>query len=68
MQDSGINTLIHYPYPPHLQPVYRDLGWAKGSFPVAEEIAANCLSLPLWPGMTEGQVAFIVEKIRRFYG
>jgi dTDP-4-amino-4,6-dideoxygalactose transaminase len=68
MQDNGIETMIHYPYPPHLQPVYRHLGLREGSFPVAEEIAKNALSLPLWPGMTEGQVAHVVEIIRRFYG
>jgi dTDP-4-amino-4,6-dideoxygalactose transaminase len=66
--DNGIETMIHYPNPPHLQPVYSDLGWARGSFPTAEEIAGNALSLPLWPGMTEGQVAHVVENIRQFYG
>lgn len=65
--DAGIETMIHYPYPPHLQPVYRELGWRKGSFPIAEEIATNALSLPLWPGMRESQIAFIVENIRQFY-
>lgn len=65
---NGIETLIHYPVPPHLQPVYKELGYKKGSFPVAEQIARTALSLPLWPGMTDSQVNYITETIRRFFG
>jgi dTDP-4-amino-4,6-dideoxygalactose transaminase len=65
---NGIETMIHYPVPPHLQPVYKDLGYETGSFPVAEQIARTALSLPLWPGMTDGQVNYITETIRRFFG
>jgi dTDP-4-amino-4,6-dideoxygalactose transaminase len=64
---NGVETLIHYPVPPHLQPVYKELGYGKGSFPVAEQIAQSALSLPLWPGMTEGQINHIIETIRRFF-
>jgi dTDP-4-amino-4,6-dideoxygalactose transaminase len=67
LRTKGVETLIHYPVPPHLQPVYREFGFGKGSFPVAEQIAQTALSLPLWPGMTEGQVSYIIETIREFF-
>lgn len=60
LKTKGIGSLIHYPIPPHLQPAYQSLGLAKGTFPIAEELAQTCLSLPLWVGMGEGEV----EKIR----
>jgi dTDP-4-amino-4,6-dideoxygalactose transaminase len=62
-----IGTLIHYPIPPHLQQAYRYMGWHKGAFPLAEELAATCLSLPMWPGMTSEHVAQIADVIRQFY-
>jgi len=66
LSQQGIGTLIHYPVPPHLQPAYAHLNWTAGAFPVAEELAATCLSLPLWPGMTEGQVRTVAAAIRSF--
>jgi len=63
----GIGTLIHYPVPPHAQEAYKSLGYSKGSFPIAEEIASTCLSLPLWPGMQEEHVAYVAEQIHKFY-
>src|SRR5690606_14572011 len=45
--DKGIGTMIHYPIPPHLQKAYNNLGFTKGDFPIAEEIADSCLSLPM---------------------
>ena len=63
---QGIGSLIHYPVPPHLQQAYRSLGFAPGSFPIAEELANTCLSLPMWPGMTEAQVATVADVIRSF--
>ncbi len=64
---AGIGTLIHYPVPPHLQQAYAHLGFKKGQFPLAEEIAATCLSIPLWPGMTPSQTAQVAESIAGFY-
>jgi len=63
---QGIETLVHYPVPPHLQPAYAALGWPVGSLPIAEKLAATCLSLPLWPGMTERMVARIAQVLRSF--
>lgn len=53
LNSKGIGTLIHYPIPPHLQKAYEHLGYNKGDFPLTEELAASCLSLPLWPGMQQ---------------
>lgn len=64
---AGIGTMIHYPVPPHLQQAYRHLGFAKGSFPLAEDLAATCLSLPLYPGMTEAEQHFVIQKIKEFF-
>ena len=63
---QGIGTMIHYPVPAHLQQAYQALGFAPGSFPIAEELANTCLSLPMWPGMTEAHVATVADVIRSF--
>lgn len=62
----GIGTALHYPVPPHRQPAYTGLGLHSGHFPVAEELARTCLSLPLWPGMTEEQVAAVASAVASF--
>jgi dTDP-4-amino-4,6-dideoxygalactose transaminase len=67
LTEKGIGTLIHYPIPPHLQKAYLHLGYDKGDFPIAEEIADTLLSLPLWPGMTLGQVTYVAKTIKDFY-
>jgi len=64
---DGIGTLIHYPVPPHLQKAYESMGYKQGDFPIAEEIADTCLSLPLWPGMEPAQVEQVCNSIKRFY-
>jgi dTDP-4-amino-4,6-dideoxygalactose transaminase len=67
LSKNGIGTLIHYPIPPHLQKAYQHLGFKKGDFPIAEEIAATCLSLPIWPGMQQADVELIANTIKTFY-
>lgn len=67
LQRHDIGTLIHYPIPPHLQKAYSDLGYKKGDFPVAEEIAETCLSLPLFPGLTQQEVLYVSEQIKNFF-
>jgi dTDP-4-amino-4,6-dideoxygalactose transaminase len=58
-----IGTSIHYPVPPHLSEAYRDAGYRRGSFPLAERIAAEELSLPLHPHLTAEQVEEIVGSV-----
>lgn len=64
---QGIGTLVHYPVPPHRQPAYTHLGLPAGALPIAEGLAATCLSLPLWPGMTQAMVAAVARAISQFY-
>jgi len=58
-----IGTLIHYPVPPHLSGAYRDAGFGRGSFPLAEQMAEEELSLPLHPHLTWEQVEEIVGSV-----
>jgi dTDP-4-amino-4,6-dideoxygalactose transaminase len=68
LTEQGIGTLIHYPVPPHRQQAYQALNLPAGAFPIAEELAATCLSLPMWPGLTEAHVEAVAAAIRRFNG
>jgi dTDP-4-amino-4,6-dideoxygalactose transaminase len=65
---AGIGTGRHYPEPPHLSPAYAHLGHGRGDFPVAERIAAEGLSLPIFPGISPAQLERVAEEIRRFFG
>lgn len=67
LTQHGIGTLIHYPVPPHMQQAYQSLGYKRGDFPIAEELADTCLSLPLWPGMTDTEVLRVSEVIKSFF-
>ena len=67
LKDAGVQTLIHYPIPAHLQPAYRDLGQPAGSCPEAERAAGEILSLPLYPELTEEQVERVAQAILEFY-
>ena len=67
LNDRGIGTSIHYPIPPHLQEAYKDLNYKKRDFPIAEELALTSLSLPLFPGMTKGQIELVVKSIKSFF-
>lgn len=64
---DGIGTGRHYPEPPHLSRAYASLRYPKGSFPVAETIARECLSLPVFPGMTESQVHQVAESVKSWF-
>jgi dTDP-4-amino-4,6-dideoxygalactose transaminase len=55
LREAGIGASVHYPTPVHLQPGWRHLGYAPGDFPHAERAARCCLSLPLFPGITEAE-------------
>jgi dTDP-4-amino-4,6-dideoxygalactose transaminase len=67
LKDNGIGTEIYYPLPLHLQECFKDLGYKKGDFPIAEESAGAVLSLPIYPELITEQKDYIVEKIREFY-
>lgn len=63
MHSKGIDVRFHYPTPVHLQPAYSFLGHKPGSFPIAESFAAECLSLPMFPGITESQQQRVAEEL-----
>ena len=60
----GVDTLIHYPIPVHLQPVFAAWGGATGDCPVAEQAASEILSLPLYPELEEAAVRYVCQAIR----
>ena len=66
LEVSGIETMIHYPVPPHLQKAYATLGLKK-DLPLTERIATTVLSLPLWPGLKTSQVDYICDRIKTFF-
>jgi dTDP-4-amino-4,6-dideoxygalactose transaminase len=67
LENEGITTLMHYPVPVHLQGAYKDLGYGTGDLPVTEKIAADILSLPMHPLMTDEGAAYVVQKIHDFF-
>jgi dTDP-4-amino-4,6-dideoxygalactose transaminase len=66
LQKNDIQTLIHYPIPPHLQVAYSELGYKINNFPLTAEIANTCLTLPLWPGMIEQDIKNVTNLINLF--
>ena len=66
LNDRGICTNKHYPIPIHLQKCYKDLGFVDGDFPIAEEISRTELSIPIYYGMTNEDVDYIVKTINEF--
>ncbi len=66
MGDAGIGTLIHYPIPPHLQQAYAPAGYLQGKFPIAEQIANQCLSLPIGPHASAEQVDQVMSALIAF--
>ena len=66
LNDRGIGTNKHYPIPMHMQECYKELGISEGALPVAEEISATELSLPMYYGMTDEQVRYVIDAINEF--
>jgi dTDP-4-amino-4,6-dideoxygalactose transaminase len=64
MKTDGVETMVHYPVPPHLQGAYRGLGHAAGSLPVSEAIHREVLSLPLWPQIAAAQQTAVARALR----
>lgn len=66
LKTVSIFTQVHY-IPVHLMPYYKNLGWKKGDFPISEEYYDNCLSLPIYPSLTEQEQEYVIEQIKKFY-
>jgi dTDP-4-amino-4,6-dideoxygalactose transaminase len=67
LEQQGIGTGLHYPVPLHLQKCYASLGHKEGDFPNAEAAARECLSLPIYPELSEAQVEHVAGKIKAFF-
>jgi len=67
LEASGVGCALHYPLPLHLQKCYANLGHKAGDFPVAEKAARECLSLPIYPELTDGQILRVVEVVKQFF-
>ncbi len=67
LKERGIQTLVHYPMPVHLQPAYADLGYHTGDFPQSEIAAQQVLSLPLYPEMDLADVDAVCQTIRNYF-
>ena len=67
LAERGVQTARHYPEPPHLAPAYRSLGLAPGDFPVAEALAREALSLPLYPGIGDAQLEYVSESVHAYF-
>jgi len=68
LRERGIGTGRHYPEPAHLAPAYAWLGHGRGSFPVTEALAGELLSLPIFPGMSQGQLDTVAGAISEYFG
>jgi dTDP-4-amino-4,6-dideoxygalactose transaminase len=67
LRQRGIHTGRHYPEPVHLTTAYERLGYRRGAFPRAEALAREALSLPIFPGITEDQIAYVAEAIEDYF-
>ncbi len=63
LKEAGIPTVVHYPLPLHLQECFGYLGYKKGDFPIAEQISAEIMSLPMNPYLKDEEIAYIVEHL-----
>lgn len=68
LRGAGIDAVIRYPTPIHLQPAFADLGWRRGQFPVAEALADELLCLPIRANMPDAEIDYVVETTRTFFG
>jgi len=68
LAERGIGCLIHYPVPVHLQEAYANLGYRRGSFPIAETWAERILSLPMYAELTDEHIETTCAAIREFFG
>ena len=66
LADKEISTNKHYPIPMHMQECYKELNIPEGALPIAEEISATELSLPMFYGMTDDQIEYVIETINKF--
>lgn len=67
LRENGIIAQIHYPIPIHFQQSFKDLGYRKGDFPIAEKCAQEIISLPMFPELTLKEIEYVCSKIKEFF-
>lgn len=66
LSEQGISTNRHYPIPVHLQDCYKDLGYKKGDFPIAEKISDTQISIPIYYGMTTEEIDYVITTLNNY--
>ncbi len=64
LQEQGVSSMIYYPHPLHLQPVYQSLGYRAGELPVAEQACHEVISLPMFPELTHQQQDQVIYALK----
>jgi dTDP-4-amino-4,6-dideoxygalactose transaminase len=65
--DNGVASGLHYPVPLHMQECFQNLGYSQGQFPNSEQLGSRCLSLPMYPEMTEEHMAAVCKAVKSYY-
>ena len=67
LERHGVNTIIYYPIPIHLQPAYKELGYKEGSLPFTERVCNQVISLPIFPELKTSQQLYVIDKIKEIF-
>jgi dTDP-4-amino-4,6-dideoxygalactose transaminase len=67
LQSRGVDAVIRYPVPIHLQPAFSQYGWRRGQFPVAEALARELLCLPIRPNLMTTEIDYVADCVRSFF-
>ena len=67
LQRLGVNTIIYYPIPIHLQPAYKELGYKEGSLPVTEKVCNQVISLPIFPELESSKQSYVINTIKEIF-
>ncbi len=68
LNENEIGNLVHYPIPPHLSEAYSYLGYKEGSFPVTEDYSNKVISIPIFNGMKDEEIDYVISVINKFVG